>query len=183
MNERPSLQLIALSYLKISLSSFGGGLSAWTQLVVVEELHWLDDREFLSALALCRILPGPNMVNFAVYLGSRLRGIPGVIAAIGGLLIVPFLLVVTLGILYFEYRQTPHLQPILTGVASAAAGMTIGLGIKMLLRQPFSFSAIFIAAGAFLLIGIFRVPLLFAMAMLVPVSVLLIARGKTNERR
>ena len=173
MNERPSLQLIALSYLKISLSSFGGGLSAWTQQVVVEELHWMDDREFLSALALCRILPGPNMVNFAVHLGARLRGAPGAAAAIVGLLTVPFLLVVTLAILYFEYQQTPRLQPILAGMAAAAAGMTIGLGVKMLLRQSPGILAMMIVVSAFLLIGIFRTPLLFAIVILAPASILL----------
>ena len=180
MNDQPSLRLIAMSYLKISLSSFGGGLSVWTQQVVVEELHWMNDQEFLSVLALCRILPGPNMVNFAVYLGSRLRGIPGVVAAFCGLLIVPFLLVVVLGILYFSYRQTLMLQPILTGVAAAAAGMTMGLGIKMLLRQAFGFSAIFISVLAFLIIGIFRLPLLFALALLIPISVLMVRR-KNHE--
>lgn len=182
MNDRPSLKLIALSYLQISLSSFGGGLSAWTQLVVVEKRHWMDDREFLSALALCRILPGPNMVNFAVYLGSRLRGLPGAFAAIAGLLTVPFLLVVTLGILYFEYQQTPRLQPLLAGMAAAAAGMTIGLGVKMLLRQSLGFTGFLIAIAAFLLIGVFRVPLLIAVAILVPAGILL-AKGKTNEQR
>jgi chromate transporter len=180
MNDQPSLRLIAMSYLKISLSSFGGGLSVWTQQVVVEELHWMNDQEFLSVLALCRILPGPNMVNFAVYLGSRLRGIPGVVAAFCCLLIVPFLLVVVLGILYFSYRQTLMLQPVLTGVAAAAAGMTIGLGIKMLLRQTFGLSAILIAVLAFLLIGIFRLPLLFALAVLIPISVLMVRR-KSHE--
>ena len=180
MNDPTSLRQIAMSYLKISLSSFGGGLSVWTQQVVVEEQHWMNDREFLSALALCRILPGPNMVNFAVYLGSHLRGLPGVVAAICGLLIVPFLLVVVLGILYFSYKQTLHIHPMLSGIAAAAAGMTIGLGVKMLLRQKFGFSAIATMTIAFLLIGIFRVPLLVTLALLVPISVFMV-KGNDNE--
>ena len=73
MIEQATLTLIARSYLKIALSSFGGGLSAWTQQIVVEERRWIDDREFLSGLALSRMLPGPTMVNFAVFLGSRFR--------------------------------------------------------------------------------------------------------------
>lgn len=67
MNIKPTLQLkdkidlwnIAFSYLKISLSSFGGGLSAWAQLIVVEERKWLTDEAFLSAFALCRSYPAP----------------------------------------------------------------------------------------------------------------------------
>lgn len=179
MNERPSLGLIAGCYLKISLSSFGGGLSAWTQQVVVEERHWLDDQEFLSLLALCRILPGPNMVNFAVYLGSRLRGIPGVAAALGGLLFVPFLLVVMLGILYFSYQQTVQLQSMVTAIAAAAAGMTIGLGIKMLLRHTIRLQPALIMLVTFLLIGVFRWPLLPVLIVMIPLNVV-VSRGNRH---
>lgn len=179
MIERPSLALIARSYLKIALSSFGGGLSAWTQQIVVEEMRWIDDREFLSGLALCRVLPGPTMVNFAVYLGSRLRGIPGVVAALAGLLIVPFVLVVVLGILYFEYQHIPRLQPLLKGMAAAAAGMTIGMGAKMLMRRSVAVIELICVIATFVLIGVMRVPLVFALLFLVPCAVLL-TKGETK---
>ncbi len=99
-----SLWNIAVSYLKISLSSFGGGLSAWAQIVIVEERKWLTDEEFLSAFALCRLLPGPNQINFAIYIGLRLRGLIGALTALAGLIILPFFFVVTLGIAYFHYK-------------------------------------------------------------------------------
>ena len=173
MIERPSLALIARSYLKIALSSFGGGLSAWTQKIVVEELRWIDDREFLSGLALCRVLPGPTMVNFAVFLGSRLRGALGVAAALTGLLIVPFIVAVVLGMLYFEYQHIPRLQPALAGMAAAAAGMTIGMGVKMLMRRQVVVFELLCVIAAFVLIGVMRVPLVMALLILVPCAVLL----------
>ncbi len=179
MTERPSLSRIAGSYLKIALSSFGGGLSAWTQQIVVEEQRWIDDREFLSGLALSRMLPGPTMVNFAVFLGSRLRGIPGVVAALTGLLAIPFVAAVLLGMLYFEYQHIPQIQPALAGMAAAAAGMSIGMGIKMLMRRPGNFVELLILIAAFVLIGVMRVPLLLSLLVLVPCAVLLI-RGEAK---
>lgn len=179
MIEQPSLPLIALSYLKIALSSFGGGLSAWTQQIVVEERRWIDDREFLSGLALSRMLPGPTMVNFAVFLGSRLRGFPGVVAALAGLLAVPFIGAVLLGMLYFEYQHIPQVQPALAGMAAAAAGMSIGMGVKMLMRRPGNLIELLIVAAAFVLIGIMRVPLLVSLLFLVPCALFLI-RGETK---
>lgn len=104
---------------KNHLVEFRRGLSAWTQLEIVEKRRWLTDGEFLSALALCRIMPGPNMVNFAVYLGSRLRGMAGVTAALAGLLIVPFLLIVTFGTAYSQLQHLPHVRQAITGVAAA----------------------------------------------------------------
>ena len=72
-----SLSALALAFLKIALSSLGGGLSAWALRVIVEERRWLTEEQFLAALTICRILPGPNQVNMAVYVGTRLRGLPG----------------------------------------------------------------------------------------------------------
>ncbi len=63
---KPRLLELALTFNKISLASFGGGLSAWARRVIVEEKKWLDDEEFLSALTLSRVLPGANQMNFAV---------------------------------------------------------------------------------------------------------------------
>ena len=179
MIEQATLTLIARSYLKIALSSFGGGLSAWTQQIVVEERRWIDDREFLSGLALSRMLPGPTMVNFAVFLGSRLRGFPGVVAALTGLLVDPFIGAVFLGMLYFEYQHIPKVQPALAGMAAAAAGMSIGMGLKMLMRRPGNLAELLIVVAAFLLIGVMRVPLLLSLLILVPCALLLF-RGETK---
>jgi DNA-directed RNA polymerase specialized sigma24 family protein len=68
---KPGLLELALTFNKISLASFGGGLSAWARRLIVEEKKWLDDEEFLSALTLSRVLPGANQMNFAVYVGNR----------------------------------------------------------------------------------------------------------------
>ena len=73
---KPGLLELALTFNKISLASFGGGLSAWARRVIVEEKKWLDDEEFLSALTLSRVLPGANQTNFALCWQPlpRLRG-------------------------------------------------------------------------------------------------------------
>src|SRR5262249_24757955 len=97
-------------FLTIALASFGGGLSAWAQRVLVERRRWLDQDEFLSALTLCRLLPGPNQVNMAVYVGTKFRGVPGALAAVAGLVAPPTAILLVLGEIYFRYRQIPALD-------------------------------------------------------------------------
>ena len=126
-----SLGAIAFSYLKIAMESFGGGLSAWTRQVVVEECAWLTDEEFLSAMTLCRLLPGPNQINFAVYVGTRLRGWKGAAAALLGLIAVPMTLVLIAGSLYFHYHHLPALVSALNGMAAVATGLTLSMGFKL----------------------------------------------------
>src|SRR5262245_66394392 len=84
-----SLWALFWAFLKIAMASLGGGLSAWALRVIVEERRWLTEQEFLAALTLCRILPGPNQVNMAVYIGTRFRGLAGAPATLSRLTVAP----------------------------------------------------------------------------------------------
>src|ERR1044072_1692262 len=79
-----SLRELALTFNHIALASFGGGLSAWSREVLVVKKKWMGEEEFLSAMTMCRIMPGANQVNMAVFAGSKVRGLPGVLAALFG---------------------------------------------------------------------------------------------------
>jgi chromate transporter len=67
---------LGLTFNHIALASFGGGLSAWSREVLVVEKKWMGENEFLSAMTMCRILPGANQVNMAVFVGTKMRGFP-----------------------------------------------------------------------------------------------------------
>jgi hypothetical protein len=58
--EKVSLLDLAWTFNHIALASFGGGLSAWSREVLVLEKQWMGEAEFLSAMTMCRILPGAN---------------------------------------------------------------------------------------------------------------------------
>jgi chromate transporter len=166
MSERVSLAALAGGFLKVALASFGGGLSAWSRQVVVEEKRWLGDEEFLSALTLCRVLPGPNQVNMAVFVGTQLRGVPGALAALVGLIGVPLLIVIGLGVAYFHYHHVPQLQSVLAGAVAAATGMALSMGFKVggpLLRDPVGLA---LAVAAFVAVGVLRLPLVAVVVVL-----------------
>src|SRR6476659_10008821 len=135
MNETEGRSKVALlelawTFNHIALASFGGGLSAWSREVVVVEKKWMSEEEFLSALTMCRILPGANQVNFAVFVGSKFRGLPGAAAAVIGLCMIPVLIVLGLGYAYFQFHQVPALQKVVHGAAAAAVALTLAMAIK-----------------------------------------------------
>jgi len=138
----------------------------------VERRRWLDQDEFLSALTLCRLLPGPNQVNMAVYVGTKFRGVPGALAAVAGLVVVPTAILLVLGELYFRYRQLPALDDTLRGAVAAAAAMTIAMGLKVgtpLLRDP---GGMVLALAAFVAVHVMRWPLVPVVAVLGPLGIL-----------
>ena len=139
MSERVSLWRLAVDFNRISLYSFGGGLSAWSRRIVVEERQWLDDEEFLSALTICRVMPGANQVNLAIYVGAKLRGPLGATIAVIGLSLIPVLIVMGLAVAYFSFHTNPSMKNVLKGMAAAATGMSLSMGLKTggkFLRQP-----------------------------------------------
>src|ERR1700684_4111298 len=127
---QPSLSELFITFATISLSGFGGVL-AWSRRMMVEERKWLTPEQFNEAYALCAILPGGNILNFSVIFGSRFRGPAGALVAVAGLMGPPLLLVMIIGAIYAHYGDVPALRRMLTGVASAAAGLMMGTGAKI----------------------------------------------------
>src|SRR5580692_3103988 len=115
---KPSLWDLVWTFNQIALALFGGGLSAWSREVIVVEKQWMGEEEFLSTSTMCRILPGANQVNLAVFIGAKFRGIPGAFAAAFGLTAIPVLIVLALAIVYFRFHQVPSLQKVLHGARS-----------------------------------------------------------------
>ena len=78
--------------LKIGLLGFGG-VMPWARRVFVDERQWLTDRGFAELIGMCQVLPGPNVVNLAVIIGSRAQGPVGSLIALTGILFVPVIVV------------------------------------------------------------------------------------------
>lgn len=169
---RPSIGELFIAFATISLSGFGGVL-AWSRRMMVDERRWLTAEQFNEAYALCAFLPGPNIVNFSVVFGARFRGPLGSAVALAGLLGPPMILVVGIGALYAHYGDLPALRRMLTGVASAAAGLMMATVAKMA-RPLFRDRAVIgplIGVSTFVSVGVVHWPLPPVLAVIVPVSI------------
>ena len=166
----PTLAELFRLFNRLTLVSFGGGLTAWARKLIVEENRWLDDAEFLSAYALAQVLPGANQANFAIYVGHRFRGVFGAGAALLGLTLVPFCIVVALAWIYFDAGAAPAVRDTLRGVTAAAVGLTIAAGLKAgnsFGRQPAALAFIVLAFTGSVLM---HMPLPVVLAILAPMA-------------
>jgi chromate transporter len=77
------------------------------QRVLVEQQRWLSREQFVETLSLGQVLPGPNIVNMALMIGDRFFGLRGALAALGGLLTAPLLIVLVLAALYGQLSGVP----------------------------------------------------------------------------
>ncbi len=162
---------IAVTFNEISLSSFGGGLSAWSREMVVARKKWMDDPEFLSAMTICRILPGANQVNLAVFVGTKLNGIRGAAAALAGLIAMPTLLLMGIAALYAAFQHSHALQHVLAGFAAAAVAMTLQMVWKTGRTTLTSIVPIVLFALTFVLSGVLRLPLWWTLLITAPIGI------------
>jgi chromate transporter len=128
-----------ISFSKIGLSGFGGVLP-WARRTLVEREKILTSEEFSSILGICQIVPGPNIVNLAVCVGSRLGGARGAIAAVLGLTLGPIAIVLLLATLYEYYSYLETVKGILRGISAVGVGLIASTGFKML-RDEFHYPA------------------------------------------
>ena len=158
----------------MSLAGYGGVLP-FARHGIVEQQRWMTADEFNETFALCHFLPGPNIVNFSMVFGSRLRGIAGGIAAFGGLLLPPMIVMTCLAMLYAHFGEVEALRRTLAGVACAAVGLLIATVIRMIMplfkrRDAAGFVMLLLVLVA---IGIARWPLAAVLLVAIPVSLAL----------
>ncbi|PMS18838.1 chromate transporter [Trinickia dabaoshanensis] len=152
---------------EMSLYGFGG-VMPWARRMLVDRRRWLDDREFAELLAIGQILPGPNICNMAVIVGYRACGWRGALAAAGGLLAAPFVIVLVLGALYHRFGALPAVQGALHGMMAVAAGLVLMTGIKLAQSQPRTLRALVFGVLSLTAVGIAHLPLGWAMLVLIP---------------
>ena len=168
----PTVGALFRGFLSIGIIGFGGVLP-WARRMVVEQRRWLTPAEFTDLLGLCQFLPGPNIVNFSVALGSRFCGIQGALAALVGLLLLPMLVVISMGALYAAYSDHPVVARGAAGLAAAASGLVVDTALKIAAPLRGNWFAIAIALVMIAAIAWLRLPLLPTMLVLAPASILL----------
>ena len=150
----------------LALQGFGGVLAV-VQRELVEKKRWLTREAFLEEWAVAQIMPGPNVLNLAMVLGSRYFGLSGALAAMAGLLTLPLLIVLALAVLYGSVADTPTAQGALRGMGAVSAGLILATGLKLapaLRANPMGWLACTVLALAcFVTVGLLHLPLAWAL--------------------
>jgi chromate transporter len=170
--EKVGLLDLAWTFNHIALASFGGGLSAWSREVLVLEKEWMGEAEFLSAMTMCRILPGANQVNMAVFAGSKMRGLPGALAAVFGLCLLPVVLIMVMGFFYFRFKEVPAVKGVLHGASAAAVALTLAMVIQTGRKCLTGLVPVLLFLAAFVLNGLARWPLPLVLFLVAPLSLI-----------
>lgn len=165
----------------MTLTGFGGVLP-FAYRMLVEQKRWVGKEEFSELLALSQVLPGPPVLHILQMIGHRDSGWRGGLAAVLGLVAIPTLLMMLMGLMFQYFGEVPIVRQALGGMSAAAASLLLVMGLKVTAALPRRPRNWLVFAGAFICLGIVRLPFLMVIAVLVPLAVGLAwlgARGRS----
>jgi chromate transporter len=147
-------------FLRIGLLSFGGpaGQIALLHRELVEQRQWLREREFLSALNFCMLLPGPEAMQLATYAGWKRHGVTGGLMA-GLLFVLPgACLILALSVLYARLGNLPALTAVFWGLKAAVLAIVLEALFKVAGRALRTTADGVTAGLSFLALFVFALP-------------------------
>ncbi|MGR3383769.1 chromate efflux transporter [Roseovarius indicus] len=156
----PTLAAATRIWARIGLLSFGGpaGQIALMHRILVEEQRWLGEKRFLHALNYCMLLPGPEAMQLAVYIGWLMhRTLGGIIA--GVLFVLPGVVaIMALSWIYALYGNVGPVEALFFGLKAAVLAIVVQAVIRIGSRALKNGAMVAIAAASFVAIFGFAIP-------------------------
>lgn len=127
------LRKLFFSTLYLSAFTFGGGYVIITLLKrkFVDELKWIEEDEMLDLVAIAQSSPGPIAVNGAIVLGYKLAGFAGILFAVLGAIIPPFVILSIISFFYQAFKNNFVIQALLTGMKSGVSAVILSVVFDM----------------------------------------------------
>jgi len=170
MTRRVSLAEASRYWFQLGWISFGGpaGQIALMHQELVERRRWLSERRYLHALNYCMVLPGPEAIQLATYLGWLMHGVRGGLVA-GGLFLLPSVIVlIALSSIYVLWGQLPLLAAVFWALKPAVLAIVVQAGWRLGRRTLHTQPLVWLAVFAFLAFSVLQwpYPLVIALAAL-----------------
>ncbi len=150
---------IFIYFAKAGLFVFGSGLAVVPFLYggVVQGHHWLTDQQFVDAVAVAMITPGPVVITVA-FIGYLVAGVGGATAAALGIFLPVYLVVVLLAPSYKRWAKNAQLNAFVRGVTAAATGAIAGAVVVLARRSVYDVPTILICAVSVAVLFRWKVP-------------------------
>ena len=125
------LSLLLKRFLKLGATAYGGpAIAGQMKKMVVKDLGWVKEQEFLQGMALCQLIPGATFVQLSTYIGYRLRGIWGAFVCAIAFVLPAFALVLILSTVYFKLGNLWFIQSLFKGLGAIVVAIVLNAFIN-----------------------------------------------------
>lgn len=156
------------TFFHIGMFTFGGGYAMipLIEAKVVDEKRWIDRTMLLDLIAIAQSCPGIFAVNIGIFIGYRLRGVPGALVCTLGTVLPSFLIILGIAAFFSHFRDNVYVERIFKGLRPAVVALIAAPVFKMGRQARLSLQSVWIPFVAALAIWRFGVS---------PIYVILIA--------
>ncbi len=152
-----------LTFLKIGTFTFGGGY-AMIPLIkeeVVHRHHWIEESDILDITAIAESTPGPIAINSATFIGTKIAGVGGALAATCGVVLPSFCIIYLISFILEQFEHFAPVQYAFFGVRAGVLALILQAAYSMYRACPKGVLPYLIMSGAFLAVAIAKVNVLY----------------------
>jgi len=177
------------SFFKIGAFTIGGGYAmlSMVEKAVVDQKKWVANDEFWDMIAVVQSLPGVFAVNTALYVGHRVAGIKGAIAAMLGAIIPSITIILLLATVFREFRDNPVVERVFKGIRPCVVALILAPSLRMIKSAKVTWKTAIIPIAAVFLIWWCKVSpvyvILAAIAGSVIYALVIGRRQKTEDKK
>ncbi|MBQ3077190.1 MAG: chromate transporter [Clostridia bacterium] len=141
------------STFSIGAVTFGGGYAMVSVMdkKFVEDHHWISEEEMMDLLAIAEMTPGPIAINASTYVGTKMAGLPGAIAATLGMVLPSFFFITLLSSVYLQFKENPTVAAALLGIRAGVVALVLSAVFKLgkkAVKKPMDWAICLLAFAA-----------------------------------
>ncbi len=150
---KKSFQLF-FTFMKIGAFTLGGGYAmlSMVEKAVVDKKRWIPSDEFWDMIAIIQSLPGVFAVNTALYVGHKINGAKGAVAAMLGAILPSIVIILLLATIFKEYRDLPVVERVFKGIRPCVVALILAPSLRMIKSAKVTWKTAVIPIAAVVLI-------------------------------
>lgn len=166
ISEKPVFEYFSLfwEFFKIGLFTIGGGVAMIPQIqqVAVKDKGWLTEEDMIDCVAISQSMPGVIAINSATYIGNRIKGIRGAVAATLGVIAPSFIIIILAVTFLGAIGDNKYILGAFTGIKAAVCGLIIVTAVRLGRQSLNSVFQWVLAVAALVAIGFFGITAVWA---------------------
>ena len=155
---KKSLKLFIV-FLKIGAFTFGGGYAMipFIEKEIVEKNEWIKSEDIVDIFAIIQSVPGVIAVNSSTFVGYRVAGIAGALAATLGVILPSFVVISVIALFLYDFKNYPYITEAFNGIRAGVTALMVSVVIKLGKSSVKGTIPLIIAIAAFLSLTFFGV--------------------------
>ena len=163
MKRIPKTLSLFFAFLKIGLFTFGGGYAMipLIQRETVDNKKWINDEDMLEIIAIAESTPGPIAINAATFIGYRVGGFFGALAATVGVVLPSFVIITAISFVLAAFQNVVWIRYAFNGIRAGVLALIVKALWSMYKQSPNGIFAYLIMFGAFVVTAFLPVNVIF----------------------